>query len=421
MKPDPEPSLEAELDIYSQALDDLHDDSLQALLPVLLARDAVFAAYSKTATLSSIQAKRLLDLDTRLREVAAHIRLTTLRDYRQSLAPPREAWWWHLDEEIPACEERDDLLLVLLTGTFTLLAAALTTEILSRLWDGAPDTFSVFGSLLALTLTASPLFKRGRELSTWVLDRVLKLKIRHRAETLAALAGLAFIAVLLIRLSLPTLAVVYNNRGFAARQNQNYALARRKFQRAVALHPDNAVAAYNLAEVYARLRDLDEAQSWYEHAIAANLNFAPAYRGLGHLYNELGQPAEATWVLQAGLAVVGESVTGKADVVVRYELLSDLGWAYFVQDKANLAQRALEEAVALEDELKAFEDAEPGNVTYRQPLPHYYLAQIYEANGHLHPANEQWEACLRLIDPGWSGRMEWRIEAQEHLDQLKEQ
>jgi cytochrome c-type biogenesis protein CcmH/NrfG len=59
-------------------------------------------------------------------------------------------------------------------------------------------------------------------------------------------------------------------------------------------------------------------------------------------------------------------------------------------------------------------------VAYRSPLPHYYLARIYEANGQRKAAHEQWEACLRLIDPGWSGKMEWRIEARERLEQLKE-
>lgn len=419
-QPQPEPTLSAEMDTYAQALDALRDGEDHALLHVLLARDGVNGARSDTAALSPSQAQRLLELDTRLRKLAPSSSVSDLPDWRQTFDPPDSAWWWRLDERVAIQEEQKDLPWVLLTGTFTLLTAALTTEILTRLWDGAPDTLSVFGSLVTLALTASPLVKRGRELGGWLIKHVLHLKQRYRAEALAALTGLAFIVVLVIRLTLPTLAVAYNNQGFAARQAQNYVRAQRKFQRAVALHPDNAVAAYNLAEVYARLRNVEKAQTWYQHAIAANLDFAPAYRGLGHLYNELGQPAEAASILQAGLAVVGESPTAKADVVVRYELLSNLGWAYVAQEEDDLAQRALEEAVALEDDLKALEDAEPGDVAYRSPLPHYYLARIYEANGQRKAAHEQWEACLRLIDPGWSGKMEWRIEARERLEQLKE-
>lgn len=412
--------MKTEMDTYAQALDALRDGEAHALLSVLLARDAVGAARRETATLSTDQAKRLLELDTRLRKLATEISLSELSDWRQTFDPPGSAWWWRLDERVATQEEQKDLPWVLLTGTFTLLTAALTTEILPRLWDGAPDIISILGSIVTLTLTASPLIKRGRELGRWFIKHVLQLKQQYRAEALAALTGLAFIVVLVIRLTLPPVAVAYNNQGFAARQAQNYARAQRKFQRAIALHPDNAVAAYNLAEVYARLRNLDKAQTWYQHAIAADLDFGPAYRGLGQLYNELGQPTEAASILQAGLAVVGESPTAKADVVVRYELLSNLGWAYFAQEDNDLAQRALEAAVALEDDLKAFEDAEPGDVAYRSPLSHYYLARIYEANGQREAAYEQWEASLRLIDPGWSGSMEWRIEAQERLEQLKE-
>jgi Tfp pilus assembly protein PilF len=398
----------------------LHNEETQTLLRVLLARDALTAARAEMDVLPPPPAQRLLELDTRLRERATDLPLDALPDWRQTFEPSEAAWWWRLDERVAKREQQNDLPWVLLTGTFTLLTAALTTEILTRLWDGAPDVVSVFGSLVTLALTASPLVKRGCELGGWMVDHVLKFKLRYRAEALAALTGLVLVIVLGIRLALPPVAVLYNNQGFAARQTRNYARAQRKFQRAVALHPDNAVAAYNLAEVYAHLREPEKAQTWYQHAIAADLDFAPAYRGLGHLYNEQGKHAEAEAVLEAGLAVVGESPKAKADIVARYELLADLGWAYVAQGKSDLAQRALEDAIGLEDDLKRFEEAEPGDVAYRSPLPHYYLAQLYEETEQLEKAKQAWENCLRLIDPGWSGKMPWRIEAQERLAQLKE-
>ncbi len=411
--------LSTTLDAYAHALDALDDDAA-TLLPVLLARDAVEAARQEVEPISAAQAQRLVALDAQLQAQAAHRSLEALPDWRQTLDPPASAWWWRLDERVATREAANDLPWALLTGTFTLLTAALTTEILTRLWDGAPDTLSIFGSLLTLTLTASPLVKRGRDLGAWLVARLPKLKLHHRAEALAALTGLAFAIVLMIRLALPAVAVAYNNRGFAAKQAQHYAQAQRRLQRAVALHPDNAVAAYNLAEVYGRLREPEKAQTWYRHAIAANLDFAPAYRGLGRLYNGQGKHAEAKSVLQAGLAVVGESPTAQADIVARYELLANLGWAYFAQEHATPAQRALEDAVALEDALKDFEDAEPGDVKYRQALPHYYLAQLYEAAGDPQAAYAAWESCLRLLRPGWAGNMAWRIEAQEHIQELQE-
>ncbi len=409
--------LSAPLNAYEQALAALDDDH-QTWLAVLLARDAVEEARQKVKPLRAAQAQRLVALDAQFQEQVARHSLDALPDCRQTFDPPDAAWWWHLDERIAKREQQNDLPWVLLTGTFTLLTAALTTEILTRLWASAPDTLSVFGSLLTLTLTASPLIKRGPDLLASGVARLPKLKLQDRAEALAALTGLAFAIVLMIRLALPAVAVAYNNQGFAARQAQNYAQAQRKFQRAVALHPDNAIAAYNLAEVYWRLREPDKARDWYRRAIAADLDFAPAYRGLGRLHNAQDNPAEAQTILESGLAVLGNATT-EADTVTRYELLAELGRAYFAQAQPVLAQRALEEALALEDTLRAFEAAAPGAVQYRSALPHYYMAQLYEQADRPQDALAHWETCLRLLKPGWTENMAWRIEAQERIAYLK--
>lgn len=426
-KPPPRPALSAELDAYAQALDGLRDGEAHGLLPVLLARDGVAAAQAGASPLAPPQARRLIELDARLRERAARMPLDALVDWRQTLAPPPSAWWWRLDEPAAAREQQRDLLWVILTGTFTLLTAALATEILTRLWDGAPDTLSVFGSLLTLTLTASPLVKRGRELGAWMVAHVLKFKLRYRAEAMAGMAAFAFVIVLAGRLLLPSLGRAYNNQGFAALRTGDLAAARSKFQRAVALAPDLAVPYYNLADVYRRIGRPDEAESWYQRAIEHDLNYALAYRGLGHLYNSQSEHEQAEAVLLAGLsyldepaggAPVLESVPAKEEIVARYTLLADLGWAYFAQERYALAQEALEAAIAREEALKAFEQAE--GVRYRLPLPHYYLAQVYERLERPREAYRQWEDCLRLLGQGWEYN-EWRMIAIARLDALEEE
>lgn len=417
--PEPHPStLDGTLGAYTEALAALTAPS--DLLPALLARDRVAAQQQATGALPAEAAARLVTLDARLRDQATHLSLPELANWRQTLNPPTAAWWWRLDERAVARAQAADLFWNALAGTFTLLTAALTAQILPRLWDGAPDLVSVFGSLVTLILTASPLVKQGREVGAWLVEHALKVRQTRRAEALAALTGLAFALVFALRLALPAVAVGYNNRGFAARQAQQYALAQRSFQRAVALHPDNAVAAYNLAEVYWRLHEPDKARDWYARAIAADLDFVPAYRGLGHLHNAQGRPTEAEAILTAGLAVADAASTAQPDVIARYELLANLGWAYVAQAQPALAQRALEDALALEDTLRAFEDTELGDVQYRSALPHYYLARLYEQDDRSQDALAQWEVCLRLLKPGWSENMAWRIEAQEHIVQLKE-
>jgi len=405
------------LEAYTEALAALAAPA--DLLPALVARDRVAAQQQATGTLPAEAAARLVSLDARLRDQTMRLLLPDLADWRQTLNPPAAAWWWRLDERAVAHAQSIALFWNALASTFTLLTAALTAQILPRLWDGAPDMVSVFGSLVTLMLTASPLVKQGREIGAWLVEHIFKVRQTRRAEALAALTGLACVLVLAIRLTLPAVAVTYNNRGFAAQQAQNYALAQRSFQRAVALHPDNAVAAYNLAEVYGRLREPDKARDWYGRAIAADLDFAPAYRGLGHLHNAQDKFAEAQTVLTAGLAVLGDAAT-EADTVTRYELLAELGRAYFAQAQPVLAQRALEDALALEDTLRAFEAATPGGAQYRLALPHYYLAQLYEQAGRPQDALAHWEVCLRLLKPGWTENMAWRIEAQERIAHLEE-
>lgn len=428
--PPPEPSsppppststLDGALKAYAEALAALAVPA--DLLPVLLARDAVEEARQKAKLLAAEAAQQLVALDARLQARAAAAPPDALAAWRQTLTPSAAAWWWHLDvaraKQAESGAQSAALFWNALAGTFILLTAALTAQILPRLWDGAPDLVSVFGSLVTLMLTASPLVKQGREIGAWFVEQLFKVRQTRRAEALAALTGLACVLVFVIRLTLPAVAVGYNNRGFVARQAQNYALAQRSFQRAVALDPDQVVAAYNLAEVYARLREPDKARDWYRRAIAADLDFAPAYRGLGRLYNVQGQPAEAQTVLAAGLAVAGDAAT-EADTVIRYELLAELGRAYFAQEQPVLAQRALEDAIALESALVAFEQATPSGAQYRLALPHYYLAQVYEQADRPQDALAHWEACLRLLKPGWTENMAWRIEAQERIAHLEE-
>jgi len=400
-----------------QALDALSDDP-HTLLPVLLARDQVEVALGQTKPLPVDSARQLVELDGQLRQRVTEPALESLPDWRRTLHPPDTHWWWFLDQKTEEREQKNDLPWVLLTGTLLMLTAPLAVEIVKRLWDGAPDTASVFGTLLTLLLAGSPLFKRGQELAQWTLKRVSWLKPRFRAEAMTSMAALAFVAVLAGWLLLPQFARVYNNQGFAALQAGNLTGAQQKFQRAVALNPDLVVPYYNLADVYQRINQPDEAHAWYQKAIERDLDFAPAYRGLGHLHNTQGEYEQAESVLLAGLTYLGDEAGEKEDVVARYELLADLGWAYFAQEQHQLAQKALEEAIDLEAQLERFEDED--GAQYRLALPHYYLAQIYEQMEQTTEAHQQWEDCLRLLERGWA-HQEWRATVLERMDKLKEE
>jgi tetratricopeptide (TPR) repeat protein len=262
------------------------------------------------------------------------------------------------------------------------------------------------------------LSKRGRELAEQFFSRIPRLQPRFRAEAMAGMAVLAFLVVGAGWLLLPRLARYYNNEGHDALRVGNLAAAQRAFQRAASLNPDLVVPYQNLADVYQRIGRPQEAQSWYQKAIEHNLNFGPAYRGLGHLYNLADDFEQAEQVLLAGLGC--EYVAGDADLetITRYQLLSDLGWAYLGQEQLELAEKALDAAVVLEVEVKAIE--ERTGYRYRLALPHYTLAQIYEQSDRPQEALEQWDESLRFLRPENWADQKWITTALNHIEQLEE-
>jgi tetratricopeptide (TPR) repeat protein len=403
---------------YAQALDTLNDDP-QTLFPVLLARDQVEETLGKARPLPVESARQLVDLDGKLRQGVAEPALKTLSDWRQTLHPPNAHWWWFLDQKAEEREKKNDLPWVLLTGTLVLLTVTLATEMFKRLLVGAPDALSTAGALIILLLTGSPLFKRGQELSIRVLGRVPRLKPRFHAEAMAAMAVIAFVLVGIGGLLLPQLALYYNNEGHRMLRVGNLAAAQRAFQRAAALNPDLVAPYQNLADVYGRIGHPDEAQTWYQKAIERDVNFAPAYRGLGHLYNLQGDFCQAEKVLLAGLDQKYSPEDADLETVTRYQLLSDLGWAYFAQERLDRAQAVLEAAISMEDEIKAL--GEQRGVEYRLALPHYILAQVYEQSAHPLEAIEQWEESLRFLDPENWADQEQIATALSHIEQLEEE
>ena len=403
----PAQPLKAALAQYNQALEGLNDDS-QTLLPVLLARDQAEAALQKAKPPPSDQVRRLVELDAQLRQQMASASPKDLSTWRQTIRPPDAHWWWSLDQAAEKREAEKDLPWVLLTGTLLALTLPLTLDIVKRLWDGAPDTISVFGTLLTLLLTGSPLTKRGRELAEWLLKRIPRLKRHLHAEAMAAMAFIAFVLVLAVRLLLPQLAEYYNDRGYDVSRAGNLTTARRNFQRAVALDADMAEGYYHLGTVYEEIARPDEAIAWYQRALEHDLDLGAAYNNLGRLYILQGNSELAVPLLQAGLRHTGNET--ELEKVTRYRLLSNLGWAYHALEQPTRAREVLEQAVALESEL---------DVAFKSAVPHYYLALTYEALEQPDAALQQWEDSLRYLDSENPDQGGWDETIRVQLDELR--
>ncbi len=362
---------------------------------------------------------RLLELDQQLKAQADKInKAIDLGVWRASFLPSASAWWWFLDESVDKRRKQTEIVRSVVVGTIMVFIIALTVEIIKRFWVSSSDSISVVGTLLTLIFTASPFIKQGEEVSEWLLSSLPWVKSRNLSDIRIVGATLALIALIGLRIwILPgPLATYYNNHGVQALETGNLSLAQKMFQRAAALNPDRVVPYQNIADSYKKLGLEDQAIEWYQKAIERDSNFAPAYRGLGELYNQKGEYSQAEAVLLAGLSLKPGSLNESMEKITQYELLSNLGWSFWGQDKIDFARSTLEQALGLEAEIKMIGDSQ--NTEYRLALPHFYLAQIYEQIGEADLAIQQWEECLRFLDQAdWHQRERYFI-AQEHLQSL---
>jgi tetratricopeptide (TPR) repeat protein len=355
---------------------------------------------------------RLVELDHRLRQQAFRREdaLAHLVAWRNSLGPPEEAWWWRLDQEFKANEQANNLPWYVVAAILMTISLSLSIEIIRRFWSGTPDVIAIFGTVLTLLLTASPLLKHGPDLAQWALRRSRWFSPRFRGEAVASMAGLALLLVLVGWFCLPVLGTFYNNRGKTAQDAGHLSDAEQLFQRATALNPGLPVPYYNLADLYERSGSPEDAITWYRRSIEHNRQFRAAYYGLGSLYNQQGQFAKAERILLAGLNITSTLEDQRLANVNNYILLSNLGWTLFAQGRFEPAQEMLQKAVQLEGAIGPQE---------RQMLPHYYLARVYCRLQRPADAVHEIEETLRFGNPvGWEYQI-WNATANDYLKAVK--
>jgi tetratricopeptide (TPR) repeat protein len=398
----PEPAvsdLEPILSAYREAVEDLPrtpgDTAPARVMRTLLARDRLAEAMSiPGASLPGDALVRIIALDERLKasagELDSAVGSEVLTGWRETLRPPRDAWWWSLDERAAAHHMEGGLGARLLGGILVAVAVSFATDISQRFLSGGPDFLGVFSTLsqAVLALLAASAFT-GFE-NKWV-DRLLsRWAVRSTHLTLWKLGGaLAFLAlVLAFRLSLPAIAERYDQWGTERfEQQRDYPGALQYFRRAIALKPSFAQAHFHLAVVSEELHDDEQASREYEAAIRdyssdGLLDRLPQlYNNLARLYVRKGDHEGALQLLEEAFQ---KHQQGVGDASFAYAIHKNRGWARLGLGLNHHATLDLKRALKLQPDATA---------------AHCLLAQVYEKQDQQPEALGHWESCLANYDP----------------------
>ncbi len=395
-----QPRAEDFLNHYADALAALEGEqsqpSSEQIVDVLSARDSLYRACKDNPPvfLSGAGLVRLSALDNRLKKKATLIaNAVNLADYRGIMNPLPEAWWWFF-----RTKETISQRFSWVYGAFALLlftiSLSLLSDLISRFLSGGPD---IGGILLVIVQTALTFIFTGgiiTKIGRDGFDRILKsLSVPEKNWPWIQFGTAVLVFGLLIgfRLSLPLIAVHYNNLGVRHSSAGQYASAQYDFNRALKLNPEYIEAHYNLGSLFEDLGDSSSAQTEYKIAIKGGL--AAAYNNLSRLYN-----LEKKYDLAIPLLLNG--IAKAQDAEIRYDLYKNFGWARLGQNRLADAEAQLRTAISI----KA--NAAPA---------HCLLAQVLDGLSRADEATVEWKACLAYADARIPDEDAWINMAQTNL------
>ncbi|MBD2221140.1 tetratricopeptide repeat protein [Calothrix sp. FACHB-1219] len=364
------------------------DTSIDAeqVLEVLNARDAVQLALKGATFIPTSRLKQVLELDTELRKQAIQInkviKAEQFAQWRESIHPPGEAWWWRLENLTPPHKwDRFDWLwkgLVVAGWTANL---SLLINIATRFLSGGAGLLGasavILPSILALLQASSELTKAGKEGFEKLLT---KLNIPQHLQEEAKLGSTLLMTGFLLSfwLALPSISQLYNRNGLNNYQQGKLGAAEQDYLKAISLDADNADAHYNLGNLYEDLQDFEKARKHYQIAVGSDV--PDAYNNLARLYIQDKKYSQARALLQNGL------VKAKDLPEVRYSLFKNLGWVRFEEGRYEEAQLNLQAAIGIANNPEVAKNIQNTGAAY------CILAQVMERQKQP-AALEQWQKC----------------------------
>jgi tetratricopeptide (TPR) repeat protein len=381
-----------EYDEITKALENSDDIPEEDGLKVLLLRDQIKQTLDNSdSRISNKDIKTLRDIDIRLLAQSQKIQeAISLEDYHLIRPNTINEWWWHLDKRVAHMRWIWKIISILLIS----ISVGLSVDISSRFLSEGADSLSiiavVFQSVITVIVASGTFTDTGNE----ILHRIFStLGIPSKSRQFIGFlsATILLLALILLRISLPQIAIIYNNRGAQHYSNGQMLSASYNFQRAIKLNPDYLAAHYNLGLLYDDLNQIDLAKREYLTAVLGGMD--AAYNNLARLYILDENYSSAVSLLLEGLEKI-------EDDTVKYDMLKNLGWARFLQGRFPEAKSELEKAILIND----------------KEAPAYCLmAELLQTQNNHSAAESYWELCLKYADSTSQDEDRWIGLAQEHL------
>lgn len=339
------------------------EPSIEQILHVLNARDLVHIFLSANDCNKITTELSVLKLDERLRKKSAHITKNNhLKKLQRSLNPSKNSWWWYLDKEEQSIAWLFDFLSLILLIINTGFLIDLIFRIIGGLPSIAGTPILFIYSTITLLVGDSLLAKDGkanieRFLSSFDCPRNLISFIKLSLTFTLSIIMIGF------RFTIPIISSNYQNSGYNAYLSKNYLLAKKKFERAIKIYPENGKAHFNLGKVYEkRLLDLEKAR--HEYKLALDHNIIEAYNALGHIHILEENYMQAKIILLEGLRANQKRYSRDSSknsdrfFELRYNILVNLGWLTLKEKQYSQSQAYLYDAIDSSIEVSNSKDSD---------------------------------------------------------------
>ncbi|MBW4572094.1 MAG: hypothetical protein KME31_30085 [Tolypothrix carrinoi HA7290-LM1] len=199
--------LDTTLERYEAAIKSLDGSNIEVeqVLGVLHARDAVQVALKEPKHIPNSSLNKLILSDAELRKnaeaITKVIQADTWENWRESVHPPAEAWWWRLESIAPHAWDSLDWLWKILSLASWAANISLLVNIATRFLSGGGVGFIgvaavAVPSILTLLQASSEITKVGEEGFTKLLDKKIpilgrKIPKQYHQETKLGLNLLA--------------------------------------------------------------------------------------------------------------------------------------------------------------------------------------------------------------------------------------